>query len=266
MITATPKDTVLCHLEQFDAVGAVLRFDRRDRLAAILTDVDVAILNHRAASGIGPNRLKALAADCIFSRPGAGLRQPSARGPIPQMRGKISGRHGPPRFNAMSTNWMPPSGTGLSMPNPDGKLRLSCVQEISQGLRDLLAARSLAPAHKTPSSPLGLIEEERLIERGALSDISAGCVRSRIAAKRAQLAFRFPGALIIAASRRQCQLPISILKHPAGKPIGDDQFEVVAGMTPENYFAAVIRETIGNERRQIGITPSDPHARLTGPN
>ncbi|MBD9641468.1 hypothetical protein IB277_34820 [Ensifer sp. ENS07] len=38
-------------------------FDRRDQLAVLLTDDDVATLNHLAGEGMGDNTLKALAAD-----------------------------------------------------------------------------------------------------------------------------------------------------------------------------------------------------------
>jgi hypothetical protein len=49
--------------EALDALDAVLPFDRRDFLAAILTDDDVGTLRHLAREGIGENSLRALASD-----------------------------------------------------------------------------------------------------------------------------------------------------------------------------------------------------------
>ncbi|MGH6810019.1 MAG: site-specific integrase [Ensifer adhaerens] len=49
--------------EQLDALDAILPFDRRDQLAALLTDDDVATLKHLAAEGMGDNTLRALASD-----------------------------------------------------------------------------------------------------------------------------------------------------------------------------------------------------------
>ncbi|RVH16541.1 site-specific integrase [Sinorhizobium meliloti] len=49
--------------EELDALDAILPFDRRDQLAALLTDDDVATLKHLAAEGMGENTLRALASD-----------------------------------------------------------------------------------------------------------------------------------------------------------------------------------------------------------
>ncbi len=49
--------------EELDALDAILPFDRRDQLAALLTDDDVATLKHLASEGMGDNTLKALASD-----------------------------------------------------------------------------------------------------------------------------------------------------------------------------------------------------------
>jgi hypothetical protein len=45
---------------QLDALAAILPLDRRDRLAQILTDGDVATLKHLAREGMGENWLRAL--------------------------------------------------------------------------------------------------------------------------------------------------------------------------------------------------------------
>ncbi|MCA1370931.1 site-specific integrase [Bradyrhizobium sp. BRP14] len=49
--------------EELDALDAILPFDRRDQLAALLTDDDVATLKHLAGQGMGENTLRALASD-----------------------------------------------------------------------------------------------------------------------------------------------------------------------------------------------------------
>ena len=49
-----------------DALAAILPMDRRDALAAVLTDDDVATLKHLANEGIGDNSLRALASDLAY--------------------------------------------------------------------------------------------------------------------------------------------------------------------------------------------------------
>ncbi|NTJ51405.1 site-specific integrase [Agrobacterium rhizogenes] len=54
---------LLKRAEELDALDAILPFDRRDQLAALLTDDDVATLKHLAQEGMGDNTLRALASD-----------------------------------------------------------------------------------------------------------------------------------------------------------------------------------------------------------
>ncbi|MER8886790.1 site-specific integrase [Mesorhizobium sp. M0816] len=56
-------ETVARQAEALDALDSVLPFDRRDFLAGLLTDDDVATLRHLAKEGIGANSLRALASD-----------------------------------------------------------------------------------------------------------------------------------------------------------------------------------------------------------
>ena len=56
-------DSILRRAEQLDALDAILPFDRRDQLAVLLTDDDVATLKHLASEGMGDNTLRALASD-----------------------------------------------------------------------------------------------------------------------------------------------------------------------------------------------------------
>jgi integrase len=51
---------------QLDALAAVLPMDRRDLLAEILSDNDVATLRHLVQQGIGENTLRALASDLAY--------------------------------------------------------------------------------------------------------------------------------------------------------------------------------------------------------
>src|SRR5450631_3955440 len=51
---------------ELDALPAILPMDRRDALAGLLTDDDVATLKHLAGEGIGDNSLRALASDLAY--------------------------------------------------------------------------------------------------------------------------------------------------------------------------------------------------------
>ncbi len=59
----SPADPVLQRAEELDALDAILPFARRDQLATLLTDDDVATLKHLAKEGMGDNTLRALASD-----------------------------------------------------------------------------------------------------------------------------------------------------------------------------------------------------------
>ncbi|MGV1760807.1 site-specific integrase [Rhizobium sp. A22-96] len=54
---------VLKRAEELDALDSILPFARRDQLATLLTDDDVATLKHLAKEGMGANTLRALASD-----------------------------------------------------------------------------------------------------------------------------------------------------------------------------------------------------------
>jgi len=51
---------------ELDTLSAILPMDRRDRLAQLLTDDDVATLTHLAREGMGANSLRALASDLAY--------------------------------------------------------------------------------------------------------------------------------------------------------------------------------------------------------
>src|SRR6476661_486671 len=51
---------------QLDTLSAILPMERRDRLAELLTDDDVATLKHLAREGMGENSLRALSSDLAY--------------------------------------------------------------------------------------------------------------------------------------------------------------------------------------------------------
>src|SRR4051812_37013143 len=52
--------------EELDAIASVLPLERRDELAVLLTDQDVATLRHLVNEGMGVNTLRALASDLAY--------------------------------------------------------------------------------------------------------------------------------------------------------------------------------------------------------
>lgn len=63
MAKKLPSDAIHRRAEELDALDAILPFERRDHLAVLLTDDDVATLKHLASEGMGDNTLRALASD-----------------------------------------------------------------------------------------------------------------------------------------------------------------------------------------------------------
>ena len=63
---ALSRDPLTKRAVELDALAAILPMDRRDRLAEILTDDDVATLKHLAKEGMGENSLRALASDLAY--------------------------------------------------------------------------------------------------------------------------------------------------------------------------------------------------------
>ena len=63
---ARSRNPVTRRALDLDALAAILPMDRRDRLAEILTDDDVATLKHLAREGMGENSLRALASDLAY--------------------------------------------------------------------------------------------------------------------------------------------------------------------------------------------------------
>ena len=81
-----PADAETRRELQLDALAAILPIDRRDQLAKLLTDEDVATLNHLAKEGMGENSLRALASDLGYleawalAATGAALPWPAPEG------------------------------------------------------------------------------------------------------------------------------------------------------------------------------------------
>lgn len=95
-LPAVPPDSVIRRSEQLDALDAIMPFDRRDQLAAILTDDDVETLKHLASEGLGDNTMRALASDlaylegwCLLAS-GEPLPWPAPRKPAAEIRGTSS--------------------------------------------------------------------------------------------------------------------------------------------------------------------------------
>jgi len=66
IVRPSPADPVLARAEELDALDAILPFARRDQLAALLTDEDVATLKHLAKEGMGANTLRAITSDLAY--------------------------------------------------------------------------------------------------------------------------------------------------------------------------------------------------------
>lgn len=52
--------------EELDALDAILSFDRRDQLAELLTDDDLATLKYLPSEGMGDNTMRVLASDLAY--------------------------------------------------------------------------------------------------------------------------------------------------------------------------------------------------------
>jgi integrase len=75
-----PSQTEALHTraKELDALDAILPFNRREKLAELLTDEDVATLKHLAKQGLGANTMRALASDLAYLEAWAlaGTRRP----------------------------------------------------------------------------------------------------------------------------------------------------------------------------------------------
>ncbi|RJT23814.1 integrase [Mesorhizobium waimense] len=110
--------------EALDALDSVLPFDRRDFLAGLLTDDDVATLRHLAKEGIGANSLRALASDLGY-------------------------------LEAWSL-----AATGFSLPWPAPEALL--IKFVAHHLWDL-AKRETDPAHGMPADVAATLKSQALL-------------------------------------------------------------------------------------------------------
>jgi hypothetical protein len=60
------SDAALVRAQELDALDAILPLNRREKLAELLTDDDVATLKHLAKQGLGANTMRALASDLAY--------------------------------------------------------------------------------------------------------------------------------------------------------------------------------------------------------
>ncbi|WP_064711970.1 site-specific integrase [Rhizobium bangladeshense] len=65
-MNGTPSASVSSRAEVLDTIAAVLPIDRRDKLAELLTDQDIATLKHLVNEGMGENTLRALTSDLAY--------------------------------------------------------------------------------------------------------------------------------------------------------------------------------------------------------
>lgn len=66
ILTIRDTESTVARAVELDALDAILPFDRREKLAEILTDDDVATLKHLAKEGLGANSLRALTSDLAY--------------------------------------------------------------------------------------------------------------------------------------------------------------------------------------------------------
>jgi integrase len=120
----TDPATVARRAEALDALDAVLPFDRRELLAELLTDDDVATLRHLAREGLGDNSLRALASDLGY----------------------------------LETWCQAATGAPLPWPAPEGLL----VKFVAHHLWDP-ARREIDPAHGMPDDVTAALRAEGLL-------------------------------------------------------------------------------------------------------
>lgn len=78
--TNTGIEATLARATHLDALDAILPFDRRTKLAELLTDDDVATLKHLAKQGLGDNTMRALTSDLAYLE---GWAKASTGAPLP---------------------------------------------------------------------------------------------------------------------------------------------------------------------------------------
>ena len=84
-MNAVLSSAVVQRAKELDALDAILPFDRRDQLAALLTDDDVATLKHLATEGMGDNTIGRWPLISATSKPGVRCHRQS---PCPGRRPK----------------------------------------------------------------------------------------------------------------------------------------------------------------------------------
>ena len=148
---ARSRNPVTARALDLDALAAILPMDRRDRLAEILTDDDVATLKHLAKEGMGENSLRALASDLAYLEAWA---LASTGSPLPwpapeALALKFVAHHlwDPARREAEPNHGMP------------AELRSSLRA------RDLLAGRRAACACDSAAAPAELVDPASLERR-----------------------------------------------------------------------------------------------------
>ncbi|MBM1171481.1 tyrosine-type recombinase/integrase [Microvirga arabica] len=197
-------DPHLRRTNELDALAGILPADRREALAALLTDEDVATLKHLAEEGMGANTLRALASDLGYLE-GWALAATGLPLPWPAPEGlalKFLAHHlwDPARRETEPGHGMPE--TVAASLKADGLLRVvgphapGTVRRRLASWATLHRWRGLAPAFATPAFKTALKfamrasarsphrKSQRAITRDVLDRLLATCVLNRLVDRR----------------------------------------------------------------------------------
>ena len=187
---------------QLDALSAILPMERRDRLAELLTDDDVATLKHLAREGMGENTLRALASDLAYlegwaqsrdrraaavagaGKPGAEIRRapPLGSGQArdrPATRHAGRGRGGAAGGLAASQRR---AARAIDSQTPVGELGHACIAGKGRRVRSTrpVFAQQLRLAVRANTRPRQR-KSKRAVTRNVLDRLLATCRSDRLA-------------------------------------------------------------------------------------
>lgn len=203
-VTDRQNDHQLRRTNDLDALAGILPADRREALANLLTDEDVATLKHLAEEGMGANTLRALASDLGYLE-GWALAATGLPLPWPAPEGlalKFLAHHlwDPVRRETEPGHGM--SETVAATLKADGLLRVvgphapGTVRRRLASWATLHRWRSLAPAFATPAFKTALKfgvrasarppqrKSQRAVTRDVLDRLLATCVLNRLVDRR----------------------------------------------------------------------------------
>jgi len=203
-VTDRQDDPHLRRTNELDALAGILPANRREALAALLTDEDVATLKHLAEEGMGPNTLRALASDLGYLEAWA-LAATGSPLPWPAPEGlalKFLAHHlwDPVKREADPAHGMP-EATAADL-KAEGLLRVSgphapgTVRRRLASWATLHRWRGLEPSFATPAFKTALKfavrasarpsqrKSQRAVTRDVLDRLLATCVLNRLVDRR----------------------------------------------------------------------------------